>query len=44
MELLHLRYFREIVRDLNMTKTAARLNISQPALSKTLRNLETELV
>lgn len=43
MDLLQLRYFCEIARDQNMRKTADRLLISQPALSKSLRNLETEL-
>lgn len=43
MDLLQLKYFREIARDGSITKAAERLTISQPALSKTLRNLETEL-
>lgn len=43
MDFLQLRYFCEIARDQNMRKTADRLLISQPALSKSLRNLETEL-
>lgn len=43
MDLMQLRYFLEIARDENITKTAQRLLISQPALSKTLRNLEQEL-
>lgn len=43
MDLLQLRYFCEIARDQNITKTAQRLLISQPALSKSLRNLEQEL-
>lgn len=43
MDLLQLKYFREIARDNSVTRTAERLMISQPALSKSLRNLETEL-
>lgn len=43
MDLLQLRYFREIARDENITKTAERLIISQPALSKALSKLEKEL-
>lgn len=43
MELRHLRYFIEITRDLNMTKAAERLNMSQPPLSRQMKQLEDEL-
>jgi DNA-binding transcriptional LysR family regulator len=40
---LHLRYFLAIAQDLNLTRTAERLNLSQPALSQHLRQLEEAL-
>ena len=43
MELLQLRYFRVVAKHQNMTKAAAELMISQPALSKTIASLEKEL-
>jgi len=39
----HLRYFWEVARDGNLTRTAARLNVSQSALSVQLRKLEDRL-
>ncbi|HVT71950.1 MAG TPA: LysR family transcriptional regulator [Lacunisphaera sp.] len=39
----HLRYFREIARELSVTRAAARLNLSPPALSIQLRQLEDSL-
>lgn len=39
----HLRYFREVARDGNLTRTAARVNLSQSALSTQIRTLEQRL-
>jgi LysR family transcriptional activator of nhaA len=39
----HLRYFWEVARDGNLTRTAARLNLSQSALSVQIRKLEDRL-
>ena len=36
----HLRYFWEVARDGNLTRTASRLNVSQSALSVQIRKLE----
>ena len=43
MELLQLRYFCVVAKHQNMTKAAAELMMSQPALSKTIASLEKEL-
>lgn len=43
MDLLSLRYFQKVARLENITKAAALLQISQPALSKAIGNLEKEL-
>lgn len=43
MELLELRYFVEIAEAGSLSRAAIRLGVSQPALSRQIRNLETEL-
>lgn len=43
MELRELRYFVQIAKDQSYTKAANRLYISQPALSKMMKKLESEL-
>lgn len=43
MEIRVLRYFLEIAREGNMTRAAEYLHVSQPTLSKQMKELETEL-
>ncbi|NUS12178.1 MAG: LysR family transcriptional regulator, partial [Streptomyces sp.] len=43
IELRHLRAFLVIAEEGNITRAAARLRLSQPALSRTLRQLEDHL-
>lgn len=43
MDLLQLQYFRTAAREGNFTRAADKLLVSQPALSKIIKNLEDEL-
>jgi DNA-binding transcriptional LysR family regulator len=43
MELRHLRYFAAVAQHLNYTQASRRLHVAQPAISKTILDLEDEL-
>ncbi len=43
MEMRHLKYFTAAAEELNITKASRRLHISQPAISRLIRDLEEEI-
>src|SRR3954447_21709788 len=43
MDLRHLRYFQAIAEELSFSKAARRLNVVQPALSRAVKEMETDL-
>src|SRR5574342_684376 len=43
MDIRHLEYFSEVAEQLSFTKASQMLHVSQPSISKAIKNLEGEL-
>ena len=43
MRLTQLEYFKDVAQTLNISQTAAELHVSQPAISRSIHELESEL-
>ena len=43
MELLQLKYFYAVAKSLHVTNTAQELHVAQPALTQSIKRLESEL-
>lgn len=43
MDIRHLEYFTEVAKHLSFTKASQTLHVTQPSISKAIKNLEGEL-